>query len=83
MLFCRTRDCEKYGAKDSNLLSNYVQEFRLICNSGTIKNPKKIHEIRKLMIIHDHHFVEWKNGGRKSDINLSLKIFVFVPRNLD
>jgi hypothetical protein len=32
---------------------------------------------------HEWHFVEWKNGGRKTDKNSRLRRLEFMPRNLD
>jgi hypothetical protein len=43
----------------------------------------KIHKTRKLESIHEKHFVEGKNKGRKPDKILSLKRFEFMPRNHD
>ncbi len=47
-------------------------------------NPyKKFHNTRKLESIHEQHFLEQKNEGRKSDKNSSLRRLEFMPRNLD
>jgi hypothetical protein len=46
-------------------------------------HTKKIPETRKLQAIHEKHFVERKNEGRKPDNNLSLRRLEFKPRNLD
>jgi hypothetical protein len=47
------------------------------------KNTKKICETRKLEYIHEKHFVEQKNEGRKPDKNSSTRRLEFMPRNLD
>jgi hypothetical protein len=47
------------------------------------RNPyKKILETRKLKSVHEYHFVEGKNEGRKPDKNLSLRRLEFKPKNL-
>ncbi len=45
------------------------------------KNPfERIRETKKLESIHEYHFVERKNEGRKRDKNSSLRRLEFVPR---
>ncbi len=39
------------------------------------KHTKKIRETIKLKFVHEKHFVERKNEGRKSDKNPSLELF--------
>ncbi len=43
----------------------------------------KIRQTRKLESIHEYHFVERKNKGRKLDNNSSLRRLEIMPRNLD
>ncbi len=48
------------------------------------KNPyKKISETRKLESVHEKHFVERKNEGRKTRQKLSVRRLKFMPRNVD
>jgi ribosomal protein S21 len=48
------------------------------------KNPyEKIRKTRKLKSIHEYHFVERKNEGRKPDKKSSQRRLKFMPRNLD
>ncbi len=65
--------------------SFYWRIFKQTILFSGFKNPyKKIRETRKLESIHEKHFVERKNEGRKPDIeNSSLKRLEFMPRNLD
>jgi hypothetical protein len=43
----------------------------------------KVQKTRKLESIHELHFVEWKNEGRKPDKISSLRRLEFMPINLD
>jgi hypothetical protein len=43
----------------------------------------QIRETRKLKSIHELHFVELKNEGKKPDKISSLRRLKFMPRNLD
>jgi hypothetical protein len=51
--------------------------------SGFQDPHTKIRETRKLGAIHEKHFVERKNKGRKTDKNSSPRRLEFMPRNLD
>jgi hypothetical protein len=44
---------------------------------------RKIHETTKFESIHELHFAERKNEGRKPDKNSSLRRVELLPRNLD
>jgi hypothetical protein len=48
-----------------------------------LKILTKNSKTRKLESIHELHFVEWKNDGRKPDKNKSLRRLEFLSRNLD
>jgi hypothetical protein len=56
---------------------------KTILLSGFKNSYKKICETRKLESVHEQHFVEQKNEGRKPDKNLSLKSLEFMSRNLE
>ncbi len=76
--------------KDSSLLLDaihclfYWRFLKKTILLSRLKNLyKKICETRKLKSIHEKHFVEQKNEGRKSDKNSSLRRLKSAPRNLD
>jgi hypothetical protein len=58
-----------------------LTEIILFC--GFKKPYKKIRETRKPKSIHEKHFVERKNEGRKPDKDSSLRRLEFKPTNLD
>jgi hypothetical protein len=56
---------------------------KIILFSG-FKNPyRKIRKTRKLESINEHHCVEQKNEGRKTNKKLSLRRLELMPRSLD
>jgi hypothetical protein len=75
--------------KDSSLLFDaihnlfYLRILKKTNSSLVLKSFQKIRETRKLKSIHEQHFVEMKNEGRKPDKNSSLRRLKFMPRNLD
>jgi hypothetical protein len=76
--------------KDSSILIHAFHSLfnwqilqKTIPYSGFKTPYKKIRETRKLESIHEKHFVEQKNEGRKLDKNSSLRRLKFMPRSLD
>jgi hypothetical protein len=64
-------------AKDSSLLLHTIHSHfywrilkKLILFSGFKTHYKKFYETRKLGSLHEYHFVERKNEGRKTKQNL-------------